>query len=130
MDESFDLLGLGDVADQDGVLGFHEDEVADAEQSDVFVVLGKDDVAGCVPGDDGCVGGIMVFVMIEVFGYGCPCAEVVPVEGGLHDEDAVGFFHDGVVYGNFWEFWEVLDESRVEVLSLVSFGDEGGDFWC
>jgi hypothetical protein len=125
--EEFD--GLGDVlgvvagAEEDGVAGFDEDEVADADGSDEFFGS-PEKIAGGIGGETGTGGGVSLRRIGEKLEDGGPGADVAPADFGWNHKDAgrnrsgdiffggnaaVDFsaasgLHDGVVDGDALEF--------------------------
>ena len=118
--EFFDGVGLVAVGDEEGVFGLDDDEVIDAEEGDVgvFAIVKDDVVLGLDLGDDG-VGGVVAALLGEIFGDRNPRADVIPIKGGLKVEDAVGFFHEGVVDGNGVECGKLGGDGGVDVAGVT-----------
>ena len=130
IDDLFDGVGLVAVGDEEGVVGLDDDHVFGSEEGDVFVVSGvEDDVAVAVEGGDGLVRAVFIGVVFQILGDGDPRADVVPVEGGFDVINLVRFLHEGVVDGNRSELGEALGDSVHDVLGLLEFPDEVGEFW-
>ena len=140
-EQHFDALGFVAVGDKDGVFRFDDDEVGDAEEGDVFFATGINDVIGRVADGSGGVGAVVATVVGQVVGDRKPAADVVPIKGSLQDEDAPGFFQDGIIDGDFWQRGEFFFQKRLQLVGkdeavdkiekgwgiALEFGKDGGD---
>ncbi len=85
------------MTNQNGVAGSYDNKIMDSEESDRRVALIKDDVIGGIDCRDGAVGGISLFVLVEIIRYCSPASDIVPVEAGFHYQHPVRFFHNRVI---------------------------------
>lgn len=104
LDDLLDILGAGFVGDHDGVGGFYDDEILDADGGDEAALREDEAVLGVFE-HDLALRGIAGSVFVADGPEGVPGADVAPA--GIHGynhglaEFGVGaeFFHDGVVDG-------------------------------
>ena len=85
------------MTNQNGVAGSYDNKIMDSEESDRRVALIKDDVIGRIDCRDGAVGGISLFVLLEIIRYCSPASDIVPVEAGFHYQHPVRFLHNRVI---------------------------------
>ena len=113
------------MGDEEGVLSLDDDQIPDTHEGDAGGACGEDNIAaGVLGGEVLRIGGVVVLVMAKVLGDSDPTADVVPIEAGLDDEDAPGFFHDGVVDGDLRQFREAGGEGCGEIAAGVESLDE------
>ncbi len=118
-DSGFDLFGLLAAADEGGILGFHDDEVLNTNEDEGAVGVVDDEVIFRGLEDSFTLGMITFGIGRQVAGEGWPGAEIVPVKGGLNHGDVIGFLHDRVVDGDFFELWIKGLEGGLEIAAVV-----------
>ena len=85
--EFFDVICLMAICDEDGVFSLHDDEIADAQHSNLSLFrLSENDVVMAFYHFERAVGFIAAFRVIEVFGNGNPGANIIPVEASFDIE--------------------------------------------
>ena len=98
----FDILDGVFMADQDGVWGFHDDEILHTAQGDEAAIGNGDVVVGTMM-DDRAALAVAIGVGRDVRWERSPGSDIVPVEVRQHSGNAAGVFHDGVIDGDFWQ---------------------------
>lgn len=126
-------MRFGFAGDEDGVVGVHHDEIADADGSDGGSVLGagvEDDIAGSVDVDELAGDAITGVVGFDVAGERVPGSEIVPCEGAIGDGDVAGVLHECVVDGDLFDLGIFAGEHAGEFGGIGGCGGppfEGGE---
>ena len=90
------------MANEDGVRGFHNDEILHTTESDEAAIGNGDVVVGVVM-DRRAALAVAIGVGRDVRWERSPGSDIVPVEIRQHSGNAAGVFHDGVIDGDFWQ---------------------------
>src|SRR6266545_2290416 len=128
-DQIFDLLCFMPVTDQKRVLCLHNDEVMDSEERNGCPALLENYVVAGIERGDGAIRGVSLPIFLKIIGHCSPASDVVPIETGLHDKDAVRLFHDRVVKGDPRQFAKAFAQSLLEILRRAYLGNEIRQLW-
>ena len=114
------------MANEQRVARVDDDEILHANQSDVLLAAGENDIVRGVLGGQRAVGGVASLVGGQVLGHRNPASDVVPIKPRLKLEHAGGFLHDGVVDGYLGEPGKFRFEQGRRIVCRAQAGNEGG----
>src|SRR5437899_1829417 len=112
------------MANQKCILGLHYNEVTNSKQRDGCPIFLENDIIAGIERGNWAVRGVSLFVLLKIIRHCSPASDVVPIEAGLHYEDAIRLFHDRVIERDAWQFTEALTQSLLEILRSPNLGNE------
>src|SRR5262249_49297112 len=98
LDHLLDVLRSRLRADEEGVFGVHDHQVADADDGNQLVWHGDETVA-CIDQNGHALNDITGLVLAKQVGELAPGAHVRPLEVGGDQQQTVGLFEDGGIHG-------------------------------
>ena len=103
------------VADQKRIRCADHDEIMHSEQGDCRSVFIEDDVVTGIDRSEDAIRRVSAFVLFKIIRHCSPASDVVPIETGLNDKNAVCLFHDRVIEGDLRQPVVPLAQNVIEI---------------
>ena len=112
------------VTNQDGVARSHDDEIVHSKQRDSCPLLIENNVVTGINRRDPAVSGVSMLIVFEIISNCSPAPDIVPIEAGFDNKNAIRFLHDCVIEGDPRQFTETLAQYSFKVAGRAKLGNE------